>query len=133
MTKYRIETDQKLIIMQLSGEVSVSGLENFVREVSIDENFDPSFDSIVDIRRLETVYSTFASHEVLDSVSYIIGGVSTRSAIIADSYLRVKMIDITNLLGTRKHIELKGFSTVKDACSWLAIDVAGLELNAIFA
>ena len=122
MTNYNIVIDQKLIVMQMSGEISATGIEDFIRQISVDENFNPSYSSIVDIRGLQTVYSTAGSHEIIDSASFILGGVSVRSAVIADSFLRVKMIDIVNLLCLRNHIEIKGFTHLPEACDWLGLD-----------
>ena len=122
MTNYNIVIDQKLIVMQMSGEISATGIEDFIRQISLDEKFNPSYSSLVDIRGLQTVYSTLDSHEIIDSVSFILGGVSIKSAVIADSFLRVKMIDIANLLCLRSHIKIKGFTHLPEACDWLGLD-----------
>ena len=136
MTNYNIVIDQKLIVMQMSGEISATDIEDFIRKISVDENFNPSYSSIVDIRGLRTFYSTADSHEIIDSASFILGGVSVRSAVIADSFLRVKMIDIVNLLCLRNNIEIKGFTHLPEACSWLGFDEGVLSpqlLNTVAA
>lgn len=129
-TNYRISSDNKLIFMQINGQLSVRHIASFIHEVSTAENYDPLFNSIVDIRGLKTTISAFDAQELIELSSLIMGEASAKSAVVTDGYFKEKLVNVANWLCKRKNIEIKGFTNMKDACRWLDFDekVPGFNL-----
>lgn len=129
LTNYRISSDNKLIFMQINGQLSVRDIASFIHEVSTAENYDPLFNSIVDIRGLKTTISALDAQELIELSSLIMGEASAKSAVVTDGYFKEKLVNVANWLCKRKNIEIKGFTNMKDAYRWLDFDEKVLGFN----
>ena len=122
MTKYKISQDEKLIFMQLSGELTARDFIKFLTQVSMDQDYDRSFNSIVDLQDFKNILSMSEAQDIIETATIIRGGTPAKSAIVTNSLFRKNLIDIASTFNRRKKIEVKGFTNFSDACRWLDVN-----------
>jgi len=128
MKNYKISTDLKLIFMRVNGPYTVRDIISFMAEVSSDRDFDPSFNSIVDLQNSQTIIPALQAQGVIDAATIIIGQASAKSAVLTSSVFRKNIVDMAGWLSKRKNVEIRGFTNMTDACDWLQVDDKKLDL-----
>ena len=83
MHHYKIATDHKLVFVQMNGEYSVRDLVNIMAEVSRDTDYDPSFQSLVDLQNSATIIPALESQSVIEAATLIIGQAPAKSAVVS--------------------------------------------------
>lgn len=121
MTTYRISTDDKLIYLQIQGNVSATEIVSLLRKVSIDENYNRTFNSILDLRKVENMLSAREAQGIIESASSIRGHARAKSAVITDGVFKKNLVDMASALKKTQTLEVKGFTNLEDACSWLNV------------
>ena len=122
MHHYKIATDHKLVFVQMHGEYSVRDLVNIMAEVSRDTDYDPSFQSLVDLQNSATIIPALESQRVIEAASLILGQAPAKSAVVTSSMFRKNIVDMAGWLNKNKNIEIKGFTNLPEACAWLQVD-----------
>lgn len=122
MHHYEIATDHKLIFVQMNGEFSAHDLVSFIAEVSRDRDYDPSFNSIVDLQNSATIIPALEAQSVIEAVTMIIGQASAKSAVVTSNMFRKNIVDMAGWLSKNKTIEIRGFINLTEACDWLQVD-----------
>ena len=122
MHHYEISTDHKLIFVQMHGEFSARDLVSFIAEVSRDRDYDPSFNSIVDMQNSATIIPAQEAQSVIEAATMITGQASAKSAVVTSSMLRKNIVDMAGWLSKNKNLEIRGFTNLKEACGWLQVD-----------
>jgi len=108
--------------MQMHGEFSARDLVNFIAEVSRDRDYDPSFNSIVDLQNSATIIPAQEAQSVIEAATMITGQASAKSAVVTSSMLRKNIVDMASWLNKNKKLEIRGFTNLKEACGWLQVD-----------
>lgn len=122
MKKYHISKSNKLIYMQLAGDISAGDFIKFLREVSLDEEYSRTFNSLIDLQQVTSMFSAQEAKEIIESAALIRDQHEAKSAIITDSMFKKILVDTAGWLSGSKALEVKGFTSVLDACSWLQVD-----------
>jgi len=122
MTNYKISQHNKLIFMQLRGEFSAKDFVSFLTQVSMDELYDQSFNSIVDLQDFKNILSMSEAQDIIELASVIRGEVPAKSAIITNSVFRKNLVNMASTLSRRKKLEVKGFTSLAEACRWLNVE-----------
>ena len=128
MHNYKIATDQKLIFLQMNGDFSARDLVSFIAEVSRDRDYDPSFNSIVDLQNSASIIPAQEAQSVIEAATMITGQASAKSAVVTSSVFRKNIVDMAGWLSKSKHVEIRGFTNLTEACNWLQIDAKKLQI-----
>jgi hypothetical protein len=128
--KYNILKDKNLIIEVLRGSFVLAEFVNLKKSESEDPDFDPNFNSILDIRNLENTFSEEISKD-LERFSGIIKTLQPipkrkRTAVITRTPAQVTGITWYKLIDDRG-IDYEVFSTLERATDWLGIRKTDLE------
>lgn len=128
--KYYILKDRDLVIEILSGNFELSDFVNLKKTESEDPDFDPNFNSILDIRNIENAFSKEVQHALKEFLKIIktIQHVSKRrkAAVITSRPAQVAGITWYKLMDDRG-IEYKIFSTLSAAAEWIGVPEKELE------
>ena len=128
--KYYILKDKNLIIEILRGSFDLSDFVNLKKKESEDPDFDPNFDSILDIRNIENEFSQEIRKDLENYLELIknIQPVTKRkkTAVITHTPSQVTGITWYMLINDRG-IDYKVFSTLKAATEWLGVSEIDLK------
>ncbi len=122
MTNYKISTDNKLIFIEMQGELSVREIIDFLTVISMDEIYNPSYNSIVDLQNYKSVPSAIEAREIIESAALIRSNTPAKSAIVTNGIFKKNLVDMASWLSKRKTLEVKGFTNILEACRWLQVD-----------
>ena len=125
---YKIATDQKLIFMQMNGDFSARDLVSFIAEVSRDRDYDPSFNSILDLQNSASIIPAQEAQSVIEAATIITGQAAAKSAVVTSGTFRKKIVDMAGWLSKNRNVEIRGFTNLTEACDWLQIDDKKLQL-----
>lgn len=133
--KYYILKDKNLLIEILRGSFDLDEFVNLKKSESEDPDFDPNFNSILDIRNIENAFSEKIIKD-LEKFSGIIKTIQPipnrrRAAVITSTPAQVTGITWYKLIDDRG-IDYEVFSTLERALEWLGIskiDLENIDLN----
>jgi hypothetical protein len=128
--KYYILKDKNLIIEILRGRFDLSEFINLKKSESEDPDFDPNFNSLLDIRNIKNAFSK----EIRDDLEKYLGLIKTiqhvtkrkKTAVITGTPSQVTGITWYTLIDDRG-IDYKVFSTLKAATEWLGVSEINLK------
>jgi hypothetical protein len=128
--KYYILKDKHLVIEILWGDFTLTDFLNLKKSESEDPDFDPNFDSILDIRHVENAFSK----EIRDDLENYLGIIKSiqhvtqkrRSAVVTERPAQVAGITWYQMIDDRG-IDYEVFSTLKAAIKWLGIGEIDLK------
>jgi hypothetical protein len=128
--KYYILKDKNLIIEILRGSFDLSEFINLKKSESEDPDFDPNFNSLLDIRNIKNAFSK----EIRDDLEKYLGLIKTiqhvtkrkKTAVITGTPSQVTGITWYTLIDDRG-IDYKVFSTLKAATEWLGVSEINLK------
>lgn len=127
---YYILKDKNLIIEILRGSFDLSDFVNLKKKESEDPDFDPNFNSILDIRNIENEFSQEIRKDLENYLELIknIQPVTKRkkTAVITHTPSQVTGITWYMLINDRG-IDYKVFSTLKAATEWLGVSEIDLK------
>jgi len=133
--KYYILKDKNLVIEILRGSFDLSDFVNLKKSESEDPDFDPNFNSILDIRNIENAFSKEIRKDLENYLKLIktIQRVTKRrkAAVITCKPSQVAGITWYKLIDDRG-IDYKVFSTLEAAKEWLGvseIDLKNIDCN----
>jgi hypothetical protein len=122
---YYILKEKNLVIEVLRGYFVLSDFIDLKRTESKDPDFDPNFDSILDIRNIENAFTQEIIRDLENFLKIIktVQNVSKKrkAAVIASKPSQVAGTTWYKLIDDRS-IEYKVFSTLKAAREWLGIE-----------
>ena len=122
---YYILKEKNLVIEVLRGNFDLSDFVDLKKAESKDPDFDPNFDSILDIRNIENAFT----QKIINDLENFLNIIKTvqhvtkkrKAAVIASKPSQVAGITWYKLIDDRS-IEYKIFSTLNAAKEWLEID-----------
>ncbi|MBN2348087.1 MAG: hypothetical protein JXJ22_04580 [Bacteroidales bacterium] len=128
--KYYILKDKNLYIEILKGNFDLADFINLKKTESEDPDFDPNFNSILDIRNIENTFSKDIKND-LEKFSKIIKTLQSvtkrrKAAIITCKPSQVAGSTWYQLIDDRG-IDYKVFSTLEAATEWLGINEIDLK------
>ena len=112
----------------MNGEFSARDLVSFIAEVSRDRDYDPSFNSIVDLQNSATIIPALEAQSVIEAATIITGQAAAKSAVVTSSMFRKNIVDMAGWLSKNRNVEIRGFTNLTEACDWLQIDDKKLQL-----
>lgn len=118
MTNYQISTEDKLIYMQIEGSISARDFIRFLTEVSMDEHYNRTFNSIVNLQNFEAMFSIAEAQTIIEAATSIRSYTPVKSAIVANGILKKNLIDTASWL-FKSSIEIKGFASMDEAQQWI--------------
>jgi hypothetical protein len=128
--KYYILKDKNVVIEILRGNFDISDFVNLKKSESKDPDFDPNFNSILDIRNIENAFSQEIRSDLENYLELIktIQHVTKRkkTAVITHTPSQVTGITWYTLIDDRG-IDYKVFSTLKAATEWLGVSEIDLK------
>jgi len=124
MFDYRILPEHRLILLRLSGRLSVSDILDFLAAVRVEPDYDASYASLVDIRALAPVLSAAEAERLVRFSTAPAAEATTRCAVVTASFFRAKLANISNLLSGRRHVTIRGFTEFGEALRWLELEPA---------
>jgi hypothetical protein len=122
MKRYHISKSNKLIYMQLSGDISSGDFIKFLREVSLDEEYSRAFNSLIDLQQVTSMFSAQEAKEIIECAALIRNQHEAKSAIITNSMFKKILVDTAGWLSNNKALEVKGFTDCVEACRWLQLE-----------
>lgn len=131
--KYYILKKKNLVIESLRGSFDLSEFVNLKKSESEDPDFDPNFNSILDIRNVENVFTK----EIISDLEKYLGIIKTlqpftkrrKAAVITCTPSQVAGIEWYKIFIDDREIDYKIFSTFEGAKEWL--EVGEIDLNDI--
>jgi len=127
---YYILKDENLVIEILRGSFDISDFINLKKSEAEDPDFNPNFNSILDIRNIENPFSK----EIRDELEQYLKIIKTiqpvtkkrKAAVITHKPSQVAGITWYKLIDDRS-IDYNIFSTLEAATAWLGISKADLK------
>ena len=127
---YYILKEKNLVIEVLRGNFDLSDFVDLKKAESKDPDFDPNFDSILDIRNIENAFT----QKIINDLENFLNIIKTvqhvtkkrKAAVIASKPSQVAGITWYKLIDDRS-IEYKVFSTLEGARKWMDIDEIDFE------
>ena len=128
--KYYIFKEKNLVIEILRGIFDLSDFVNLKKTESEDPDFNPNFNSILDIRNIDNVFSK----EIQKDLEKFLGIIKTiqqvtksrKAAVITSTPAQVTGITWYKFIDDRG-IDYKVFSTLESAIQWLGLSEADLK------
>ena len=128
--KYYILKEKNLVIEILRGSFDLSDFVNLKKTESEDPDFDSNFNSILDIRNIDNVFSK----EIQKDLEKFLGIIKTiqqvtksrKAAVITSTPAQVTGITWYKFIDDRG-IDYKVFSTLESAIQWLGLSEADLK------
>jgi hypothetical protein len=127
---YYILKDENLVIEILRGSFDISDFINLKKSEAEDPDFNPNFNSILDIRNIENPFSKEIRDELVEYLKIIktIQPVTKKrkAAVITHKPSQVAGITWYKLIDDRS-VDYNIFSTLEAATAWLGISKADLK------
>ena len=128
--KYYIIKDKHLIVEIIKGSFNLSEFVNLKKRESKDPEFNPDFNTLLDIRDIDNVFTKKIQRD-LQKFSSVIKTIqdipqSRKTAVITCTPVQVTGITWYMLIDDRG-IEYKVFSTLEYAIKWLGINELDLK------
>lgn len=127
---YYILKDKKLVIEILKGDFDLTDFLNLKRKEALDPDFDPNYNSILDIRNVRNAFSKEIRDDlkeykgIIDTVVSITG--LKKTAVVTSKPAQVAGIMWYQMIDGR-NIEYKAFSSLEAASMWLGVSDIDLE------
>lgn len=122
MLDYRILPEHRLILLRLSGRLSVDDILDFLAAVMADAQFDANYRSLVDVRGLTPALAAVDADRLVRFSTAPAAEAVTRCAVFTASFFRAKLANISNFLSGRRHVTIRGFTDLAEALLWLELD-----------
>lgn len=118
-TQYQISLDDKIIYMQLTGEPTADDFIKFLTRVSLDENYNCTFNSLIDLQHCNSMFSVSEAQEIIELAATIRKNNPVKSAIITDGFFKKNLVDMAGWVNRNKSLQVKGFTCTQRAKHWL--------------
>ena len=127
MIRYKILHDQKIILSQWVGEASVEDVNQFLRTIRADPEYDPYYHTLNDIRQLRSLFEEKQSSIILQEINQLKREFRIKSASVVSSDVQFGIGRMYDVFHERINIDYRVFRDMESACEWLGADWEAIE------